>query len=121
MDAPYISKPVLGFFRYIVRGYFRRHFHAVRISNAVAFESLGSGPLIVYANHSSWWDPMVSILLAQTLLAYVLQTLESDGALAAETTELRAGLDQRIATLRRNDPDTSENVDDEMRRYAHHN
>jgi len=27
-----------------------------------------TGPLIVYANHSSWWDPMVSVLLAQTLL-----------------------------------------------------
>ena len=27
-----------------------------------------SGPLIVYANHSSWWDPMVSVLLAETLL-----------------------------------------------------
>ena len=25
-------------------------------------------PLVVYANHSSWWDPMVSILLAQILL-----------------------------------------------------
>jgi 1-acyl-sn-glycerol-3-phosphate acyltransferase len=26
------------------------------------------GPLIIYANHSSWWDPMVSVLLAQALL-----------------------------------------------------
>lgn len=65
MDAPHISKPVLGFFRYIVRGYFRRHFHAVRVSNAAAFTSLAPGPLIVYANHSSWWDPMVCVLLAQ--------------------------------------------------------
>ena len=29
-----------------------------------------SGPLIVYANHSSWWDPMVSILVAQILLPH---------------------------------------------------
>ena len=35
--------------------------HAERFAKA-------SGPLIVYANHSSWWDPMVSILLAQILL-----------------------------------------------------
>jgi 1-acyl-sn-glycerol-3-phosphate acyltransferase len=27
-----------------------------------------SGPLIVYANHSSWWDPMVCVLLAGALL-----------------------------------------------------
>ncbi len=26
------------------------------------------GPLVVYANHSSWWDPMVSVLLAEMLL-----------------------------------------------------
>ena len=64
MMAPPISAPLLGFFRRIVRGYFRRHFHAVRISGAERFVGDG-GPLIVYANHSSWWDPMVSILLAE--------------------------------------------------------
>ncbi len=53
-------------FRKIVRRYFRRHFRAVRISNAEAFASLGSGPIIVFANHSSWWDPMTSVLLAST-------------------------------------------------------
>ena len=30
MDVPHISKPVLGFFRYIVRGYFARISRAVR-------------------------------------------------------------------------------------------
>jgi len=68
MDAPSISKPVLGFFRRIVRGYFRRHFRAVRVSEAARFEALSSGPLIVFANHSSWWDPMVSVLLAAKLM-----------------------------------------------------
>jgi 1-acyl-sn-glycerol-3-phosphate acyltransferase len=34
---------------------------AERLANA-------RGPLIVYANHSSWWDPMVSVLLAEMLL-----------------------------------------------------
>ena len=63
MDAPHISKPVLAFFRRIVRGYFARHFRAVRVSDAFRFASLTSGPLIVYANHSSWWDPMVLVLL----------------------------------------------------------
>ena len=68
MDAPHISKPVLAFFRRIVRGYFRRHFRAVRISHPERLALLEHGPLIVYANHSSWWDPMVSVLLAQKLL-----------------------------------------------------
>ena len=64
MDAPHISKPVLLFFRRIARGYFARHFHAVRVSDAAQFAALPPGPVIVYANHSSWWDPMVLVLLA---------------------------------------------------------
>ena len=67
MSAPNISQPVLGFFRRIVRGYFRRQFHAVRVSEGGRAEEVGSGPLILYANHSSWWDPMVSVLLAERL------------------------------------------------------
>ncbi len=70
MDTPHISKPVLRFFRHIVRGYFRRHFHAVRISGAEKLSAPLSptGPLVLYANHGSWWDPMVSFLLADRLM-----------------------------------------------------
>ena len=67
MTVPPISKLTLVFFRRIVRGYFRRHFHAVRIAHAERFASV-RGPLMVYANHSSWWDPMVSVLLAAELM-----------------------------------------------------
>jgi 1-acyl-sn-glycerol-3-phosphate acyltransferase len=68
MESPYISGFVLAFFRRIVRGYFRRHFRAVRVSHAERFADVASGPLIVYANHGSWWDPMVSVLLANRLM-----------------------------------------------------
>ena len=70
MDIPHISRPVLTFFRRIVRGYFRRHFHAVRISVAAQFSGLKNAPepLIVYANHGSWWDPMVAFFLADRLM-----------------------------------------------------
>jgi 1-acyl-sn-glycerol-3-phosphate acyltransferase len=67
MSIPAISKPMLMFFRRIVRGYFRRHFHAVRIAHVERFNGI-DGPLIVYANHCSWWDPMVSVLLAEKLM-----------------------------------------------------
>ena len=68
MAVPAISKPVLLFFRRIVRGYFRRHFHGVRGSGVERFLEAGSGgPLIVYANHGSWWDPMVCILLGERM------------------------------------------------------
>lgn len=69
MTAPHISLPVLGFFRRIVQGYFRRHFRAVRVAFPERFTQIpASTPLIVYANHSSWWDPMVCVLLAHKLL-----------------------------------------------------
>jgi 1-acyl-sn-glycerol-3-phosphate acyltransferase len=65
--VPEISDVTLRFFTRIVRSYFRRHFRAVLVQHAERLRD-ATGPLIVYANHSSWWDPMVSILLAQTLL-----------------------------------------------------
>jgi 1-acyl-sn-glycerol-3-phosphate acyltransferase len=65
--VPPISDVTLRFFTRIVQSYFRRHFRAVLIQNAKKLQEV-KGPLIVYANHASWWDPMVSVLLAQTLL-----------------------------------------------------
>jgi len=65
--VPIISGVTLRFFTRIVRRYFRKHFRAVLIQNAGKLRD-ASGPLIIYANHASWWDPMISVLLAQTLL-----------------------------------------------------
>ena len=65
-EIPPVSALALRFFQRIVRAYFRRHFRAVMVQNAERLAD-AQGPLIVYANHSSWWDPMVSILLAQVL------------------------------------------------------
>jgi 1-acyl-sn-glycerol-3-phosphate acyltransferase len=64
MNVPKISAPLLWFFRRTVRRYFRRQFHGVRISGAERLVGDG-GPLIIYANHSSWWDPMVLMLLGK--------------------------------------------------------
>lgn len=66
-EVPPISTVTLRFFRRVVRTYFGRHFRAVMVQHGERFAE-ASGPLIVYANHSSWWDPMVSILLADILL-----------------------------------------------------
>ncbi len=67
MSTPKISGPVLRFFRRIVRGYFKRHFHGVRVTGVERFVVAGAGdtPLLMYANHGSWWDPMVATLLAE--------------------------------------------------------
>ena len=65
MRSPSISLFTLSFFRRIARRYFRRHFRAVRITDP--FPNI-QGPLIIYANHSSWWDPMISVMLAWKLM-----------------------------------------------------
>ena len=69
---PTISPLVLGFLRWIARRRFQKHFRAVRVSGAERLARFQSGalpgPLLVYANHASWWDPLVSILLAHRLL-----------------------------------------------------
>jgi 1-acyl-sn-glycerol-3-phosphate acyltransferase len=67
--TPPISALILGLFRTIVRRYFRRHFHAVRLAGSTEFAQ-HRGPLIIYANHSSWWDPMVAIFLAKALMPH---------------------------------------------------
>jgi 1-acyl-sn-glycerol-3-phosphate acyltransferase len=66
-DLPVVSGLTLRLFRRVVRAYFRRHFRSVMVQRTERLAE-ARGPLIVYANHSSWWDPMVSALLAETLL-----------------------------------------------------
>ena len=66
-QVPPISNLTLRLFRRIVRRYFRRHFRAVLAQNADHLRNL-HGPLIVYGNHSSWWDPMLIVLLGDLLL-----------------------------------------------------
>jgi 1-acyl-sn-glycerol-3-phosphate acyltransferase len=66
-DVPAISGMALRLFRHIVRRYFQRHFRAVLAQHAERLRGL-DGPLIVYTNHASWWDPMVAVLLAELLL-----------------------------------------------------
>ncbi len=52
------------------RWYIRRRFHAVRVlrSSADALASasgrVSGRPLVVYLNHAAWWDPLVSLLVA---------------------------------------------------------
>jgi len=66
-EIPVVSAMTLRFFQRIVRMYFRRHFRSVMVQQPEVLNGW-AGPLIVYANHSSWWDPMVCVLLAETLL-----------------------------------------------------
>lgn len=51
-----------------LRWYFWRNFHAVRLSRAGAPVWPAGRPVIVFANHPSWWDPALFILLSYRLM-----------------------------------------------------
>ena len=54
-----------------MQSYLKRHFHAIavdqrsRLNNTIPIDT----PLIVFANHASWWDPLIAHFLNQTLFA----------------------------------------------------
>lgn len=66
-ELPQISSFTLRFFRRVVRRYFRNHFRAVQAQQASRLRNL-TGPIIIYGNHSSWWDPMLVVLLGELLM-----------------------------------------------------
>lgn len=51
-----------GFERYVAR-YLRKHFHAVRIANESLDLLPTKGPILIYANHPGWWDPLMAVAL----------------------------------------------------------
>ena len=58
-----------GFSRYVMR-YVRKRFHAVRLSASGAKLPADGEPILVVANHPSWWDPMVGMPLVLSLKDY---------------------------------------------------
>jgi 1-acyl-sn-glycerol-3-phosphate acyltransferase len=87
-ELPPISNLTLRLFRRVVRSYFRRHFRAVSVQRAELLAQ-AAGPLVVYANHSSWWDPMVSVLLAEKLQPVARHYAPMDAAALAKYPILR--------------------------------
>jgi len=61
------SVRAIGLFSIYLRWYMRRHFHSVRVANAGRIPPQAE-PLILFANHSSWWDPLTAMILGQSLL-----------------------------------------------------
>jgi len=68
--VPTISKPWLRLLRWAARRSLRRHFTAVRISRRDRVTAAQSGPLIIYSNHSSWWDVLTGVLLSEKLMPH---------------------------------------------------
>jgi 1-acyl-sn-glycerol-3-phosphate acyltransferase len=55
-----------GFRRY-VRRFVRKHFNAVRVQGQEQLAELADGPLVCFANHPGWWDPMTAVLMTDLL------------------------------------------------------
>lgn len=68
-DLRYPSRRALSLFSFYVRSCVGRHFHAVRVANPGRIP-LHAEPLILFVNHSSWWDPLAGLLLGQALLPH---------------------------------------------------
>lgn len=57
----------MGGFRRFNRWYLRKHFHAVAVDRSDLIPA-GLNPddsLVVYANHASWWDPLIAMYLCE--------------------------------------------------------
>jgi 1-acyl-sn-glycerol-3-phosphate acyltransferase len=67
-DLPDVSPRLVSWFARYLRRYFARNFDAVRVSGQEKLSELGECPLVLYANHPSWWDPILFVLLGQEYL-----------------------------------------------------
>lgn len=58
-----------GFEDHFLPRYLRRHFHALAVNRQALAEEVfaADAAVVVYANHASWWDPMVAIHVRQRL------------------------------------------------------
>ena len=65
-DLVHPSRRLLSLFAAYLHWYIGRHFRALRMANAARFADT-AGPLIVYANHASWWDPLAFIIISRHL------------------------------------------------------
>jgi 1-acyl-sn-glycerol-3-phosphate acyltransferase len=61
------SRRLLSLFSHYLDWYIGRHFHALRLANPGRFPTTNT-PLIIFANHASWWDPLACIVMSRHLL-----------------------------------------------------
>lgn len=60
----YSPRLVAGFSKWLP-GYLRRHFEVMALARDGLPPADAGGPLLIYSNHPSWWDPLHFLLLAR--------------------------------------------------------
>ncbi|QDT63711.1 lysophospholipid acyltransferase family protein [Calycomorphotria hydatis] len=58
-----ISPWLCGWFLWYLRGYFPKHFHAIRVSYEDRNALPKSGAIACYINHGGWWDPLTAFFM----------------------------------------------------------
>lgn len=67
--SPAISNALLRLFTWYSRRYLRRHFHSLRVSCTGLPPTTIRQSTVIYSNHASWWDPLVSLVVRREFLA----------------------------------------------------
>ena len=67
-ELPVNSRWFTRFFAAYSQRLVRKHFHAVRLLGAPDLSAFAGRPLVIYANHPSWWDPLIALVVWRRLL-----------------------------------------------------
>jgi 1-acyl-sn-glycerol-3-phosphate acyltransferase len=62
-SLPPVWHPLVTWFTAYSRRYIGKHFNSFRISRGSTPPTLNRVPIVLYANHAGWWDPLVGLLL----------------------------------------------------------
>ncbi len=62
-DLPPVWRPLARWFTSYSRQYMGKHFNSLRISRLSPIPNANRMPIVLYANHAGWWDPLVGLIL----------------------------------------------------------
>jgi 1-acyl-sn-glycerol-3-phosphate acyltransferase len=62
---PPVWRPLVRWFTAYSRRYIGKQFHSFSVSRSSAPPYTAPMPIVLYANHAGWWDPLVGIILKE--------------------------------------------------------
>jgi len=60
---PCVWRPLIRWFTSYSRRYIGKHFNSLSISRSSSLPPATRMPIVLYANHAGWWDPLVGLIL----------------------------------------------------------
>jgi 1-acyl-sn-glycerol-3-phosphate acyltransferase len=64
---PGVWHPLVNWFTFYSRRYIRNHFNSLGLSRSSCLPASNGLPIVLYANHPGWWDPLVGLILKAEL------------------------------------------------------